>query len=100
MVKISDYVNAMALGDFASALAVKSEDGLGRIANQLNIMKNQVRDMLMEILGGNDLPAAVSVELSAVSKQMSAGAEETSSHSNTVATAAEEMTATMELSHS
>ena len=95
VVKISDYVNAMALGDFASVLAVKSEDELGRIANQLNIMKNQVRDMLMEILGGNDLLATASVELSAVSKQMSAGAEETSSRSNTVATAAEEMSTNM-----
>ncbi len=93
--KISKYVKSMAQGDFASVLTVESGDELGEIALQLTTMKHQVRDMLKEILGGNDMLTASSLELSAISKQMSAGAEETSSRSNTVATAAQEMSANM-----
>ncbi len=93
--KISDYVLAMANGDFASTVTIESGDELGQIAQQLTMMKNQVSDMLKEILAGNDMLTSASLELSAISKQMSSGAEETSHRSNTVATAAQEMSTNM-----
>lgn len=93
--KISDNVGAMAQGDFTSTLVIDSGDELGQIALQLTEMKNNVRDMLKEILGGNERLAASSLELTAVSRQMSSGAEESSNRSNAVATAAQEMSTNM-----
>ncbi len=93
--KISGYVDAMAKGDFTSALAVDSSDELGQIARQLSVMKTQISAMLKEVLTGNDMLAASSLELSAISRQMSTGAAETSSRSNAVATAAQEMSTNM-----
>jgi methyl-accepting chemotaxis protein len=93
--KISEYVGAMALGDFSSVVTIDSGDEFGQIALQLTDMKNHVRDMLKEILGGNDLLAASSIELTAISRQMSSGAEETSNRSTKVATVAQEMSTNM-----
>lgn len=95
VVKISDFVDAMAKGDFVSMLAIDSGDELGQIARQLSMMKRQVADMLKEILGSNEMLVASSHELSAISKQMSKGTEEASSRSDNVATAAQEMSANM-----
>ncbi len=93
--KILGYVDAMAKGDFTSNMNVESRDELGQIARQLSAMKDHIRDVLREIIGGNDMLAASSLDLSAISKQMSAGAAETSSRSNAVATAAQEMSSNM-----
>ena len=95
VVKISGFVDEMAKGDFVSNLTIDSGDELGQIAMQLTTMKQQVANMLKEILGSNEMLVESSDELSAISKQMSAGAEETSIRSNTVATAAQEMSANM-----
>jgi len=93
--RISGFVDEIAKGDFVSTLTIESGDELGQIAQQLTAMKNQVRDMLKDILSSNEMLTASSSELTVISKQMSAGAEETLNRSNTVATAAQQMSANM-----
>ncbi len=95
VVKISDFVEAMAKGDFVSSLVVESGDELGQIAGQLTSMKHEVATMLREIMNSNEQLTSSSQELSAISKQMLAGAEQTSSRSNTVAAASQEMSTNM-----
>ncbi len=95
VVKISGFVDAMAKGDFVSALTIESGDELGQIALQLTTMKMQLRDMLKEILGGSEMLTVSSHDLTVISRKMSVGAEDTATRSNTVATAAQEMSANM-----
>jgi methyl-accepting chemotaxis protein len=95
VVKISGFVEGMAKGDFSSDLVIDSSDELGQIAGQLTAMKQQVANMLKEILDSNEQLTASSHELSTISKQLLTGAEQTSSRSNTVAAAAQEMSTNM-----
>ena len=95
VIKISGFVAEMAKGDFVSSITVDSGDELGQIAQQLTTMKRQVANILREILNSNEMLVESSNELSAISRQMSAGAGETSARSHTVATAAQEMSANM-----
>ncbi len=95
VVKISAFVDEMANGDFVSKLTIKSGDELGQIATQLSTMKQQVANVLKEIVDSNKMLVESSHELSAISKKMSKGAEETSAHSDLAATAAQGMSANM-----
>ena len=95
MKKIFGYVDGMAKGDFSTTLAIDSRDEFGAIARQLTVMKNGVQDILKEILSGNELLTTSTLELSAVSKQMSEGAEGTSNRSSAVAAAARQMSVNM-----
>ncbi len=95
VVKISEFVEKMAAGDFASGLVIESGDELEQIANLLTSMKAQVSNMLKEIIGSNELLTSSSYELSAISKQLLAGSGQTASKSNAVASAAQEMSANM-----
>ena len=89
--KILEFVGLIAKGDFTSSIEMKSQDEIGHIADQLNEMRLQVRNMLQDVIKGNETLFSSSTELSTISQQLAAGSEQTSAKSNTVATAAEEM---------
>ncbi|VFQ46776.1 methyl-accepting chemotaxis protein [Desulfoluna butyratoxydans] len=82
-------------GDLTTRLAITNEDETGELARWINVfienLQTIVRDVAENAMGLN----SASTELSAVATQLSQGADEASSRSDSVAAAAEEMNVTM-----
>src|SRR5215813_7290100 len=79
--------NNLAIGD----LEVRSSDEIGQACVATNKMKNQLRAMIQSMANNAQVVASSSEELSTVSQQMSANAEETSSQANVVSAAGEQV---------
>ncbi len=90
------FAQKMADGDFTAKLDIDRGDEIGVLAKALNHMVTNIGTIFKDIARGVETLTTSSAELSAVSDQMSAGAEQTSSRANTVAVASEEMSANME----
>lgn len=84
---------AMADGDMTQTMDVDQKDEIGILASSLNSMATSLRRMITEIGGGVASVDQSSSQLTGISNQMSAGAEETANRANQVASAAEEMSA-------
>jgi methyl-accepting chemotaxis protein len=82
---------AMAKGDLTARLDVDQQDEVGMMARSMNSMIDQLRKMIGEIMSGVNNLTSSSTDLAAVSRQLSSAARGTADKSNTVATAAEEM---------
>ena len=82
-------------GDFTHELDVKGNNEVSHICARMNMVSQELRNMIKDIVGDSEKLATEANDLSGISEQMSAGAEQTSGKSNTVATAAEEMSANM-----
>lgn len=82
-------------GDLTTRLPVGSKDEIGQLSQRFNDFMEKLRTMISDIAKGVDTLSSSSTELSAISQQMSAGAEQTSGKANTVATSAEEMSTNM-----
>ena len=91
--KTVQLAETMAKGDLTVQLAVEQKDEIGVMAKSMNQTLGQLRGMIGEIIAGVNTLSNSSSDLAAVSKQLSASAQETASKSGTVATAAEEMSA-------
>lgn len=88
-----DLARAMAGGDLTKTLDVKQKDEIGILSQALNDMAVNLRRMFGDINAGVVTVGESSVQLAAVSNQMSAGAQTTASRSGQVAAAAEQMSA-------
>ena len=82
-------------GDLTTRLPVATADEIGDLAQRFNEFMGKLHTMIKDITKGVETLSSSSTELSAISQQMSAGAEQTSGKSNNVATAAEEMSTNM-----
>lgn len=89
------FANAMSEGDLTRTLDIDQKDEIGNLAIALNKMAGNFRKMFNDILSSVDTIASSSTELSAVSQQLSSGAEQTSNKSNQVSEAAEQMSSNM-----
>lgn len=89
--KTVQLAETMAGGDLTAQLAVDQQDEIGIMAKAMNQTLGQLRKMIGEIVTGVNTLSNSSTDLAAVSRQLSASAQETASKSGTVATAAEEM---------
>jgi methyl-accepting chemotaxis protein len=78
-------------GDLTQRLEVDTRDELGDMATWFNTFLQNLQAMIKDIATNSVTLSNASTELSAISQQMSAGAEQTSGKSNTVAAASEEM---------
>lgn len=78
-------------GDLTRRLEVDTRDELGEMATWFNTFLQNLQGMIKDIATNSITLSNASTELSAISQQMSAGAEQTSGKSNTVAAASEEM---------
>lgn len=78
-------------GDLTQRLEVDTRDELGEMATWFNTFLQNLQGMIKDIASNSVSLSNASTELSAISQQMSAGAEQTSGKSNAVATASEEM---------
>ena len=82
-------------GDLTARLPVTGNDEVGDLARRFNEFMEKLHQMIKEIVKGVDTLSSSSTELSAISQQMSASAEQTSTKSATVASSAEQMSANM-----
>lgn len=88
-----DLAKAMAAGDLTQTMDVNQKDEIGVLAQSLNDMTRNLRRMFGDIRQGVTSVDESSVQLAAISNQMSSGSESTASRSAQVAAAAEEMSA-------
>lgn len=93
--KGTTFAKKMAEGDFRETIDIDQTDEIGVLAKALNNMVSSLGRMIRDITAGVDTLSSASTELSAISHQMSSGAEQTSKKANTVSAAAEEMSANM-----
>ncbi len=93
MFKGVDLAKAMAGGDLTKTMDVDQKDEIGILAQSLNEMAGNLRRMFGDISKGVVTVGESSVQLAAISNQMSSGAESTAARSEQVAAAAEEMSA-------
>ena len=94
--KSAGYLGEIAKGDFTILLEQKlltRKDEMGDIMRAVSQVLNNMRGSLSQVRDGIGTLASASTELSAISAQMQSTAAETSSKSNLVAAAAEEMSA-------
>ncbi len=91
MFKGVDLAKAMAGGDLTKTMDVDQKDEIGILAQSLNEMAGNLRRMFGDISKGVVTVGESSVQLAAISNQMSSGAESTAARSQQVAAAAEEM---------
>jgi methyl-accepting chemotaxis protein len=92
---LRDLAGKLRQGDFTSTLEVTGSNELSHICTRMNLVSEDLRKMITDVVGSAEKLATEAKDLSGISEQMSSGAEQTSGKSNTVATAAEEMSANM-----
>ena len=92
---LRDMTARLREGDFTHSVGVKGENELSHICARMNMVSEDLRKMVKDIVTNGETLATASNELSTISEQMSAGADQTSGKANTVATAAEEMSSNM-----
>jgi methyl-accepting chemotaxis protein len=89
------FARLLADGDLTHTLEVGQKDEIGELVDALNRMGTNLREMFKKTVEGVNTLTTSSSELSAISQQLAAGAEQTSGKSDQVAAAAEEMSANM-----
>ncbi|GAB5405114.1 MAG: PAS domain S-box protein [Aureliella sp.] len=89
--KILELVTAAAEGDLTRSLDTDSDEAIDQIAGGLNKFFSDLRQNVASIADNASALAGASEELSSVSTQMSANAEETSSQANVVSSASDEV---------
>jgi methyl-accepting chemotaxis protein len=82
-------------GDLTVRLPAGGSDEVGDLARRFNEFMEKLHSMIRDIVKGVQTLSSSFTELSAISQQMSASAEQTSTKSSTVSSAAEEMSANM-----
>ena len=85
------FARSMSTGDFSQTLTLKNKDEIGNLTLALNSMTSHLAEMFNDIADGIEFLLSSSTELSTISQQMTAGAEQTTIKANTVAGATEEM---------
>ncbi len=94
--KAVKMIQSVQQGDLNQHLDIQQKDEIGVMAASLNKMSEGLRDMVRDISEGVETLNSTSGELSSLSGDMSASAEETTGRAQTVAAAAEEMSVNMD----
>ena len=94
--KAVQMIQSVQQGDLNQHLDIQQKDEIGVMAASLNKMAEGLRDMVRDISSGVATLNGTSSELSGLSEDMSASAEETTGRAQTVAAAAEEMSVNMD----
>ena len=89
------FSEKLANGDLTAKLDIDRQDEIGVMITSLNKMGHNLRHMFQDIDGGVKTLGEASQTLSAISQEMAAGAEQTSSRANAVTVASEEMSTNM-----
>ncbi|MBM9617014.1 methyl-accepting chemotaxis protein [Desulfobulbus rhabdoformis] len=86
-----ELAKAMAQGDLTQSMRVQQTDEIGLLAISLNKMAQNLRSMFAEIKEGVTYVDESSIQLAAISNQVSSGTESSAIRSAQVSAAAEEM---------
>ena len=89
------FVNRMAAGDLTQTLQIHQGDEIGALARALNEMGSSLRKMFGEMSDGVQTLSSSATNLATISRRMTSNAEHSSARTLSVATAAEEMSASM-----
>ena len=96
VIEVARLAEVMAAGDLsASDIKVKTTDEVGTLARALNTMKGNLNEMIGNIRRSSDSMVSATSELSNSSGQIVNGADTQSAQTSQVATAMEEMSATV-----
>ena len=90
-----DFARMIADGDLTQTLTIDQKDEIGILADALNSMANNLKEMFQDMNSGVETLTAAATELSTISEQMSAGAEQTAGQASAVSAAAEEVNSNM-----
>ena len=82
-------------GDLTKRIDIKSSDEIGELAKWFNIFLEKLQGIIRKISSNSTSVGSSSEQLSTISGELLAGAEDTSQRSTNVATAAEEMSANL-----
>jgi methyl-accepting chemotaxis protein len=91
LAKAVDFAKSVANGDLSRTVAIEQGDEIGILAAELNRMAAHLREMLESISGGVKTLLTSSTGLSAISKQIADGSEQSSNKAQSVSQAAEQM---------
>jgi methyl-accepting chemotaxis protein len=89
------FAEAMAKGDLTTTLIIDSQDEIGILTQALNTMAAEIRSMFQHLADDIIQLSSSSHELTTIAGAMSQGADLSSQKANSVAAAAEEMSANM-----
>ena len=95
---IIETARELAAGDLRAPVKekyLKLKDEVGTLARAIHDMSTAMRENITEVQKGANSLATASAGLSAISRQVSSGADSSNQRSNTVAAASEEMSANM-----
>ncbi len=95
--QVSDMLEDIAQGegDLTKRLEVTTKDEIGNMAKWFNLFVDKLQKMIKDISGEAQIVGSSSTELAAVATQMNHGSQSTSDRSNSVASAAEQMSSNM-----
>ena len=85
----------MAEGDLTQQVNIEQKDEIGILAEALNKMSKNLRQMFRDIISNVETLTTSSTELSAISDQITSSSEQTADKANNVSVAAEEMSINM-----
>jgi len=92
---VVEFAQKMANGDFTQNLTIKQRDELGDLAEALNEMAKNLRNIFNNVFQGVQTLTSSSTDLSSISTMLSSAAGQTSEKAQMVAAAAEELSANM-----
>jgi methyl-accepting chemotaxis protein len=87
------FAHAMAGGNLKARLDLDQKDEIGNLAQALNTMADNLGTMLADISRGVVTLSSSSTELSAISREMSQGADQAAGQTNALAAASEQVSA-------
>jgi len=90
------FAQKVAQGDLTASIDLEQKDEVGLLAEALNTMVKQVREVVENVDSGADNIASASHELSSSSQQVSQGANEQASSAEEVSSSMEEMTSNIQ----
>jgi len=91
-----EFAKQIAKGDLTSTLAIDQKDEIGQLANALNEMVLQLKNIVQNIINGADYIASASQEISSASEQISQGASEQASSVEEISSTMEEIAANIQ----
>lgn len=95
MIQGVDFARIIAQGDLTQTLNINQKDEIGVLAEAMNSMSKNLREMFTDIATGTKALTVSSTELSVVSEQITTNSDQAAGKSNSVAAAAEEMSTNM-----
>lgn len=88
-----DFASVIADGDLTQQICLNRKDEIGVLASSLNVMSTKLRESFTEVAAHTESVASASEQMTAVSNELAATAEETQAQAASVASSTEQMSA-------